>query len=56
MCTSPEIKISIWNLHLMSSLVRGGGWVTDLFFEEDITIISSGGFAGVVRVGHDGNA
>ncbi len=40
----------------MSSLVGGNGWVADLFLEEDVAIISYGGLAGVVGVGHDGYA
>jgi hypothetical protein len=51
-----EIFIFGSNLHLTCSLGGGDGWVADLFFEEDIAVISSGRLTGVVGVGHDGYA
>jgi hypothetical protein len=50
------INISISNLHFTSCLVGQDGWVGDLFLKEDITVIGGGGFAGVVGVGHNGDA
>jgi len=39
-----------------SNLVGVDEWVTDLFFEENITVVGCGGLAGVVGVGHHGYA
>jgi len=46
----------IYTERVTNNLVGGDGEVVNLFFEEDVPIISGGGLAGIVGVGHDGHA